>query len=92
LVYGRANRTDFGSVENFLVFPIVCLTAPPKPCALFPSLSSDVETEHAGGIDVDIRSLDLWRLRDLIWVVIGANDPVAAVDDAVTMDEGGRPT
>jgi len=33
-----------------------------------------------------------WRLRDLISVAIGANDPVAAVDDAVKMDECGRPT
>jgi hypothetical protein len=50
LVSGRANRADFGSVGIFLAFPTACLATPPKLRALFPSLSSGTETEHAGGV------------------------------------------
>jgi len=47
LVSGRANRAVSGSVESFLAFPMVWLATPPKLHALFPSLSTDTETEHA---------------------------------------------
>jgi hypothetical protein len=48
LVSGRANRDDFGSVAILLAFQMACFATPAKLRALFPSLSSGTEIDHAG--------------------------------------------